>query len=217
MRAAATATDGPVRLAPCSTIRQVHKDTVLASAFCHRLARIVEAPFSTWHWDHEADAPLAAPIERHRDGRRAFFDVGTPWSASFVSWCIRRAGASASDFRFSPQHWVFVHWTIRDTQKGNDRVHGFPVDQPTPEIGDLIQNNRNGDRFDFAHATASGDCTSHSAILIETGRDAGGALALTIGGSESHSVSRRRVRLDAKGWIVERSGDPYISVVKALM
>lgn len=34
--------------------------------------------------------------------------VTVPWSAVFVSWCMKHAGASVSEFKFSAAHSAFV-------------------------------------------------------------------------------------------------------------
>jgi len=44
-------------------------------------------------------------------------------------------------------------------------------------VGDIIQNNREGNRFDFAFARANPNYISHSAIVIEVGEDTQGRFA----------------------------------------
>ena len=83
-------------------------------------------------------------------------------------------------------------------------------------MGDIIQNNREGNRFDFAFARANPNYISHSVVVIEVGEDTQGRFAFCVGGNESDSVRRTVVRLNANGLIKQRPGNSFISVVKNL-
>lgn len=80
----------------------------------------------------------------------------------------------------------------------------------------FIQNNRGGNKFNFAFAKANANYQSHSAIVIETGQDAQGGFAFCVGGNEQDSVRRTVVRLDAQGFIKQRAGNSFIAIIKNL-
>ena len=82
-------------------------------------------------------------------------------------------------------------------------------------MGDILQNNRSGNQFDFAHAKANQKYISHSAIVVEVGSDSKGNYLRTIGGNENDSVGLKEVRLDTKLLIKNASGI-YISVIENL-
>jgi hypothetical protein len=80
----------------------------------------------------------------------------------------------------------------------------------------LIQNNRNGNRFDFAFAKSHKRYESHSAVVVETGEDPQGSYALTIGGNEGNSVGQKLARLKSNGLIKQRQNSAFIYVIQNL-
>jgi hypothetical protein len=190
----------------------------MISDFEQKVAAIARAQFDAFHTFSENDPPLAEQIERYwRDLGLAFPGVGTAWSAVFVSWCIRSAGATKRDFKFSARHAVFVNWAITNAETRQGRFHGLPISECVPTIGDLIQYNREGNAFGFEHAAAHDDYPSHTAIVVEEGKDSRGRFVMTIGGNESDTVGRKRVALSPDGLIVQRAANPYIAVVQSRM
>lgn len=191
----------------------------MATAFCIRLAKIAEEQHTKFHLIQEDDEPLASQIKRYWTGIGLTFPaigVREAWSAVFVSWCVKQAGATSAEFLFAAAHSRFVHRAIANAKAGTGVFHGIDVATAKPEVGDIIHNNRLGTDFDFAHAAAHKAYKSHSAIVIETGVDTLGRYALTVGGNESDSIRRVRVALTAAGTIRQRSTNPYISVIKTL-
>jgi hypothetical protein len=88
------------------------------STFTQRLARIAEDQYNKYHLQHEHDPQLSKQIQKYwADLGLNFPGVNTPWSAVFVSWCVKSAGATAQDFKFSAQHSVFVNWAINEAAK----------------------------------------------------------------------------------------------------
>lgn len=189
----------------------------MASAFCIKLAKIAEGQHAKFHFIQEEDEPLKTQIKAYwKAVGLAPQPVSTPWSAAFVSWCVKEAGATAAEFKFAAAHSQFVNKAIKNAQQGVGVFHGIDAATAKPEIGDIIQNNRGGTSFNFAHAAANASYPSHSAIVVETGSDSLGRFALTIGGNESDSIRRVRVALKADGTIKQRTSNPYISVIKTL-
>jgi hypothetical protein len=189
----------------------------MASKYCTDLAKIAEEQHTKFHLIQEGDEPLRSQIKRFWvDLGLAFPGVSTPWSAVFVSWCVKKAGALPAEFAFAPAHSQFVHKAIQNATANTGVFHGIDVAVAKPAVGDIIQNNRGGTKFDFAHAKANKSYQSHSAIVVETGTDTLGAYALTIGGNESDSIRQARVALTATGLIKQRPSNPYICVIKTL-
>lgn len=181
------------------------------SAFTKKLAAVAEGQFDQFHLYHEGDPPLKAQIGRYwSENNWTVQPVSTAWSAAFVSWCVRKAGASPAEFRFDPLHSTFVHDAINTPRA----YRGVAFDAEPIEVGDILQNNRDGQSFDFAYAKAHASYTSHSAIVIETGSDSRGPYALTVGGNEGNSVGRKLVRLTNAGKVKPRADSPYIALLK---
>jgi hypothetical protein len=191
--------------------------SAMTSTFSKKLANIADAQHTKYHFIQEDDEPLRTQI-------KAYWaavglppqPVSTPWSAAFVSWCVKQAGATAAEFKFAPAHSKFVKKAIENAAAGVGVFHGVDAATAKPEVGDIIQNNRGGSTFTFAHAKAHDSYQSHSAIVVETGTDTLGRYALTIGGNESDSVRRVRVALKPDGTIKPRTNNPYIAVIKTL-
>jgi hypothetical protein len=190
------------------------------TGFTARLANIARAQHTRFQFLNEGDALLCGEIRRGTKEIGASFVSCTssdhPWSAVFVSWCVKEAGATGSEFKFSKRHAVFVHKAIQDAIAGRGVFHGLDISAHAPNVGDIIQHNRGGTRFNFAHARDNSDYPSHSVIVVELGSDAEGRFALCIGGNESDTVRRTKVRLTPAGFIRQRGRNPYICVIRTL-
>ncbi|KQU69820.1 hypothetical protein ASC75_06630 [Aminobacter sp. DSM 101952] len=191
----------------------------MATSFERKLASLAEAEFDQFHGFHETTPKMAARIKGYWTSLGLHFPgVGTPWSAVFVSSFVKRAGASASEFKFSPRHSEFVHRAIANMKSGTGVFHGHPVSAYAPHIGDIIQNNRNGNTFDFNFAAGNMAYESHSAIVVEEGTDGNGRYVRTVGGNEADTVGERVVRLTSSGLIKQPAADPsrFICVIETL-
>lgn len=189
----------------------------MASNYRNKLAGTATEQHTKYHLVDENDQPLSGQIKRYwTDIGLPFPGVETPWSAVFVSWCVKTAGAAPAEFKFAQAHSRFVHWAIQNAVNGTGLFRGFNIADYAPQVGDIIHNNRDGNTFDFEFAKNNKDYASHSAIVVETGQDPNGRYALTIGGNESDSVRRKVVRLKSDGKIKQRTTGPFISVIQTL-
>jgi hypothetical protein len=128
--------------------------------------------------------------DRFAGGRTSDFDfpgVKTAWSAVFVSWCVKKAGATGKEFAFAAAHAKFVKAAIGNALKGVGVFRGLQIDQYAPKVGDIVQNNRSGNKFTYDFARTHSAYESHSAIVVEVGVDHDGHYVMTIGGNESDS------------------------------
>jgi hypothetical protein len=189
----------------------------MASAFAKKAARIAQELHDRFHFDTEDDAPLANQIKKFwADVGVPFPGVGTPWSAVFVSSCMKQAGATKSEFNFNPAHSQFVHTAIQNGLSGTGVFQGREITDHAPAVGDIIHHNRGGTSHDFDFARTHKSYASHSAIVVEIGSDSNGGFALTIGGNESDTIRRTVVRLTNTGLIKQRTSNPFICVVENL-
>ncbi len=183
------------------------------SIFAKKLANTALQQFDRYHLMREQEPLLAAQIERYWQGIATFPGVKTPWSAVFVSWCVKEAGASSEEFHFASAHSRFVHKAISNQLLQVGVFRGHPVPAYSPSVGDILQNNRAGNHFDYAFAQANKAYESHSAVVVEVGTDSKGGYLRTVGGNEGDSVGVKEVRLDAAGKVKNASG-LYICVVE---
>ena len=190
----------------------------MASTFAKKLATVAQQQHTKFQFTNEADPALCKQIRRWTEDIGFPFNSCTqvPWSAVFVSWCVKQAGATKQEFKFAMAHSVFVQQAIKNALNGEGIFQGFDITAQKPAVGDIIQNNRRGNTFDFAFARTHSRYESHSAIVVEIGQDTQGGFAFCIGGNENDSVRRSVVRLNANGFIKQRDGNPFICVVKNL-
>lgn len=191
----------------------------MASKYCTDLAKICEDLHDRFHLINETDEPLRSQIKRFwQDIGLPFPGVATPWSAAFVSSCVKKAGATAAEFKFAAAHSVFVHKAIANAASNSGVFRGVDIATGKPEIGDIIQNNRGGSTFDFNFAAGHPNYQSHSAIVVETGADFGRTLRAhrrrqRIGFDPPHprAAHRRRPDQAARGQSVHlRDQDPEV-------
>jgi hypothetical protein len=127
-----------------------------------------------------------------------------------------QAGATRAEFKFAMAHSVFVNQAIKNAIRGEGVFQGFDITAQPPAVGDIIQNNRRGNSFDFNFAKTHMNYESHSTIVIEIGQDTEGGFAFCVGGNENDSVRRTVVRLNSQGFIKQRAGNQFICVIKDL-
>ena len=188
------------------------------SAFAAKLASIAQAQHSKFQFTNESDPSLCKEIKKWTKDIGFPFTSCTevPWSAVFISWCVKQAGATKAEFKFAMAHSVFVNEAIKNAANGKGVFQAFDISEKPPGVGDIIQNNRRNNTFNFAFAKTHTNYESHSVIVVEIGQDNQGGFAFCIGGNENDSVRRTVVRLDSRGFIKQRAGSPFISVVKDL-
>jgi hypothetical protein len=190
----------------------------MPSTFAKRVATIAQEQHTKFQFTNEADPALCKQIEKWTKDIGFGFTSCTkvPWSAVFVSWCFKQAGATKAEFDFAMAHSVFVHKAIQNAAAGVGVFQGFDISQRRPDVGDIIQHNRGGANRNFKFASKNKNYTSHSIIVVEVGQDSQGGFAFCIGGNESDSVRRTTVRLDANGFIKQRTQNSFIAIVKNL-
>lgn len=189
----------------------------MSTPYQKKLATLAQEQHRKYSLLRENQEPLAAQIADYWAGiGLAFPNVRTPWSAVFVSWCVKQAGANSQQFLFSSRHGDFVHKAIANANSGNGHFFGRPVSEYQPKVGDILHNNRAGNNFNYAFAATHKQYESHSAIIFEVGHDNRGRYLRTIGGNEDDSVGMKEVRLTSKG-IVKNTDGLYISIIETTL
>ena len=127
-----------------------------------------------------------------------------PWSAAFVSWVMRKAGAG-SDFRYSAAHADYVA-AARDNRlaKNSNPFKAYRINEVAPKPGDLVCKRRqDGVTYDNVRRGHLTHCDVVTAIE--------GNKLVTIGGNVSDSVKATPVKIDAQGRVTDSR---YFAVVK---
>lgn len=189
----------------------------MSSNFQLRIARIAQQQYDKYHLIRESQSPLSGQISTYwTDLGKSFPSISTAWSAVFVSWCAKQAGATVAEFPFSSRHSDFIFKFIENAKSKSGFFRAHQITDYSPKVGDILHNNRNGNSFTYSFAEKNSKYESHTAIVIEVGADAKGKYLRTIGGNESDSVGMKEVRLNSKGRVLNPQG-LYISVVETLL
>lgn len=137
-------------------------------------------------------------------------DVDQPWSAAFVSWAMKTAGAGAN-FPYSDHHGHYILAAIKNRQAGqlDAPIVGFRVSERAPRPGDLIgQGRATSTSITYDEAAQEEHYPSHVDVVVDVGN---GTLS-TIGGNVSNSVTRRTVPLDANGLLAQPQGHWFVVI-----
>lgn len=186
--------------------------------YAQKLANTAMAEHAVYHRMKEKDPVFCDQIRKYWQvtGTDVTECVSEPWSAVFVSYCVKTAGASSEEFRFADAHSQFVYQAIRNADRGEGVFRAVPVTAYAPRPGDIIQANRSKNRFDFDHARNNSSYFSHSAIVVRTGKGLFRKYAEIVGGNERDTVRKSRVKLRKNGLIKQRKRNPYICIIKTL-
>jgi hypothetical protein len=177
-------------------------------SYVGKLIQVTKDEFEKFHELDENEEPLRSRID---DYCRA---IGIPpphhisdfpWSATFVSFCVKAAGATVAEFKFSAAHAVFVKQAIANAKNETGVFRARRIEEHAPQLGDIIQSNRGGGTVDYDEAARRSDYNSHSAIVVDFITDPHGSkFAITIGGNDSDSVRRKLVPLSDEGFVQQR-------------
>lgn len=134
-----------------------------------------------------------------------------PWSAAFISWVMRRAGAGER-FRYSTQHSVYISKGIRDFDRKREAASYWTVRLAAarPKVGDLVCWAREGG-IDYDHQNG-GDYKGHADLVVEVMADE----VMVVGGNVGHSVTKRPLRLDGSGLLLptEQGGETLFALMQ---
>ena len=145
-----------------------------------------------------------------KDIRDSLWEENHPWSAVFISWVMKTAGAG-SQFKYATCHSAYIVWTKKNmaAKKSKAMFNVYEVCDKRaawPEPGDLLCKNRDGKTFSLNTITATD--ISHSDIVVEVNKET--RTIVTIGGNVRNTVNKRIIHLDADGYI-ERTAEWQIT------
>jgi len=128
-----------------------------------------------------------------------------PWSAAFISWLMRKAGAGNA-FKYSSAHATYIK-AAKDNRLANNEnpFKAYRINELRPEVGDLVCKSRAGSGANYENIRRG--LATHCDVVVEVQP---GRLS-TIGGNVDNSVSSTPVRTDANGYINQPG---YFAVIK---
>ncbi len=123
-----------------------------------------------------------------------------PWSAVFISWVMKQAGAG-DKFPYSILHSKYIVWARDNVKKEQLPLYAaYDITDSLsawPEPGDLICMNRKRNRFNMN--TIDPSCISHCDIVVEVNKEQG--YIISIGGNVGQTVNKRMIWLDQSGFV----------------
>lgn len=180
-------------------------------------------------------AGLSASAAQAQARLSAADDVSAPWSAAFVSWCVRNAGVPNNvGFEFGPRHILYIVGALRNREAA-DRARPFWLFQPTePEgaliAGDIVCKNRRVDGvwtthsyaslkaayWDDGHQNVNPTGSSHTDIVIGFLDRGGRRYAELIGGNVGNTAGTTLYEVDANNRLVNAAGDHVFGIIRLL-
>ncbi|NGO45740.1 DUF2272 domain-containing protein [Streptomyces ureilyticus] len=145
---------------------------------------------------------------------------GHPWSAVFISWVMRQAGAGSA-FAYSTAHREYVSAAKHNAEAGNtaNPFWAYPVEKIVPEVGDLVCADRDGGGGcgGVTYATIDNGTAWSTHCDVVTSVDRVGRKLTAVGGNVSQSVKAKTIAIDAQGFVVpQQSGQTcrYFAILK---
>jgi len=150
-----------------------------------------------------------------------------PWSAAFISWVLREAGAGDA-FSYSALHTTYIAAAKRAAvATDGSKFQAYDIASVRPDAGDLVCRDRAPRTgaacagTNFSNVDRGG--ISHSDIVVEVQPNhiviMGGNTAQTYParGKGANTAGQRRIQLDDRGFVVPQQGKScrYFAIVKA--
>ena len=153
----------------------------------------------------ETKQPLSSRVLEYFKlvGRPDIIDpTAEPWSAAFISFVMKTAGASPTQFPISPSHSLYILFALanRVANRMNASMVYFDRHERAPEVGDLIGFSRTAEvrnRADMERFLPSRFFASHTNLVVDV---APGRIK-AIGGNLSQSTRIVNVKTNAEGRI----------------
>jgi hypothetical protein len=133
------------------------------------------------------------------------------YSAVFISWCMRTAGASETDFPATAGHWQYASRALKSAGLFRARR----VESYAPQLGDVIHVNRDDGKVDYDRVrNGPHPYAAESGIVVETRQ---GEALIVMGNQEpAGNVGTEKLALDDSGLLVQRTKNPFICVIEVL-
>ena len=210
------------------TIRAMGLDwpTLDPSGFRAEVVRIAGAEWRRWHPGGtklvETDPTMtsvlqdyyATGIGKHVDAadlQDSDWQAEHFWSAVFISWVMRQAGAG-SRFRYAASHQRYIAAAKANREAGdvNNPFWAFRLDELPPEVGDLVGAGRGNSGATYANI-AEGHFDCHVDIVTAVS----GTDLTVIGGNVGQSVGRTTVQT-SHGFVdtTAPDQDEYFAVIR---
>jgi hypothetical protein len=160
------------------------------SAFKSKLVNLANEEYDAWNKNGKIKEGNQDTLQRLRNyweegsgtKKDDNFYINEAWSATFVSYLMRKSGAG-NDFKYSPSHSEYIAQAVKNKKENNSKkFKGYKPSEVNVEVGDLVCYPRqSGVNYD----SQAGYMSHCDLITSINGND-----AIGIGGNVSDSVSK---------------------------
>ncbi|WP_425148721.1 DUF2272 domain-containing protein [Deinococcus sp.] len=129
----------------------------------------------------------------------AAIDTRAPWSAAFISWIMRQAGAGTL-FRCAAAHTVYCA-AAKSNRLRRDLANPFWLYRPServPALGDLVCTGREGSGVSYDNVDDGHSRKSHCDVVVEVQPER----LVVMGGNVGNTVGRKIIRTDPRGLLL---------------
>jgi hypothetical protein len=135
------------------------------------------------------------------------------YSAVFISWCMRTAGASEAEFPPELSHSKYAKFSLRNADTEQGVVRARRIEAYAPQPGDILHMNRNNGKVTFDRILAGG-YFSESGVVIDI---VSGKALIVMGNQEPcGNVGTEELALADSGILIQRNRNPLIAVIEVL-
>ncbi|MEJ2886324.1 DUF2272 domain-containing protein [Actinomycetospora aeridis] len=182
-----------------------------------RIVEVAQREPARWGTRTETDPAMTAvlqeyyravpdvPLPSASDLQSGSWQSGHPWSAVFISWVMRQAGAGPS-FVYSTAHRVYVAAAKKNAEAGDtaNPFWAYPVEKITPDLGDLVCADREGSAGcgGVTYATIDNGTAWPTHCDVVTSVDRAARRITAIGGNVGDRVKVKSFDLDAQGFLL---------------
>jgi phage replication-related protein YjqB (UPF0714/DUF867 family) len=131
----------------------------------------------------------------YRDGR----DTQYRWSAAFISWVMKKAGAG-DKFKYSSWHSDYIIDAIEKRDDPSASFKGYRLTEIAPKVGDLVCFSSGEDRGEVDYNTRK-RYRSHCDVVVAT---RAGKIDV-IGGNVHKSVYLKTLNVDPQGYLIDNT------------
>jgi hypothetical protein len=198
---------------------RAHRTTNAGSALASAIATTAEEEYRRWRPSGgkslvETD-PAATPIlqDYYRTGvgmdvsasqlQSTSFQKSHPWSAVFISWVMKKAGAGTA-FAYSPAHQNYIRAARRNRLAGNtaNPFWAFRATEIAPQVGDLVCTARDNSGATYDNIADRQSRKTHCDIVtaVRPGeiRVVGGNVRQNVDAKTLHTQPDGTLRIDGK-------------------
>jgi hypothetical protein len=210
-----------------SSLPSVNTMTAPGGRLRARIVHVAKAELAKWSQGKktETDPVMRATLVGYWGAVRkssaaidAAIDARAAWSAAFLSWVMREAGAGTA-FHAASAHTAYIaaakkHRNARDKSK----FWAYRISETRPEIGDLVAKDRKPKGQSVCAGTTYDNVerggVAHCDIVV--GIDSANGKMTVVGGNVNNSVATHSIQLTADGHLpaLAHDGCKYIAILK---